>query len=1153
MSDTQRVDEFIERWAASSGAERSNYQLFLSELSELIGVERPQPAQSIVAHNAYVFDKRVPLPHGTTGYIDLYKRNCFVLEAKQGSDKVDAPELVSAQTLQQFARRKKGTAVRGTAGWDTAMEKAKKQGERYIRNLPPEEIRDGRPPFLLVVDVGNTIELYAEFSRTGGNYIPFPDPHSYRLELADLRDTAVRQTLAQIWTEPMTLDPSRKSAKVTREIAGKLAQLAISLEGEHEAERVAAFLMRCLFTMFAEDVGLLPEKSFAQLLLDIEQDAGSFKQMVEHLWQTMNTGGFSVILRKQIPHFNGGLFANPFAIALDKEQLRLLAEAAQYDWRDVEPAIFGTLLERALNPIERHKLGAHYTPRAYVERLVQPTVIEPLREEWDSVKVAAVQLAEDGQADKAIAEVEAFQRKLATVRILDPACGSGNFLYVTLELLKRLEGEVLNTRRDLGAAQAVLEMQGVTVTPQQFLGIEVNPRAAAIAELVLWIGYLQWHFRTRGQTNPPEPIIKNYHNIECRDAVLAWERIEPLLDKNGQPVTRWDGRTMKTHPTTGEEVPDETARVPAHKYIKPRRAAWPQADYIVGNPPFIGNKRMRFHLGDGYTDAIRSVYAKDVPKTADYVMFWWDTAARLTQSKKAQQFGLIATNSLTQVFNRSVVENYLYSKKPLSLTFAIPDHPWVDSSDGAAVRISMTVCVEGDRMGNLRTVVDESPSNSGFSHQVILGSRNGKILADLMIGADVTRATALEANDKLASQGANPLGLGFRLTRREVEKYGYSINNLPKAIRPYKIGRDLVQRAEEKYVIDFWGLSASDAKQQEPMLFQHLLTHVKPERDQNRRKSRRENWWLFGEGAPMFRDASEELGSYIGTCRTAKHRIFTMLDAQTIPDAKIVAIALSDLYYLGVLSSKIHVSWAFRTGGWLGVGNDSNYNHSDCFGKFPFPDPTEAQKERIRQLGEQLDAHRKRQQAQHPTLTMTGMYNVLEKLRAGEPLDDKEREIHEQGLVSILQQLHDELDEAVFAAYGWPPTLSDEEILEKLVALNKERAAEEAQGKIRYLRPEYQNPEYAAQAQQNALLTVAETSGVVSVDPQAWPKGLTQQVTAVRQVLGAASAPLTADEVASSFKGRQTKKKVGEVTEILETLVMLGQVASGEKGTYLGV
>lgn len=540
------IQAFIDRWQASGAAERANYQLFLAELCDLIAVDHPQPKKAQEPENTYVFEKAVPSPHGTTNFIDLYKRGCFVLEAKQGSDQADDQPAFSAAALQQKKAAKKGTAVRGTAGWDTAMEKARQQAQSYARNLPQVEIENGRPPFVIVVDVGNSIHIFSEFTRTGGNYVPFPDPNSYRLTLDDLHDANVRTLLHTIWTEPMALDPSRRSARVTREIADRLAQLARSLEGQYEPELVAQFLMRCLFTMFAEDVGLLPNRSFMQLLADIRQDPASFKPMLEHLWTTMNTGGFSVILRQRLPQFNGGLFADHTALPLDADQVQLLVEAAQADWRDVEPAIFGTLLERALNPIERHKLGAHYTPRAYVERLVQPTVIEPLRAEWESVQTAAALYADAGQADKAIAEVKAFHHKLATLRVLDPACGSGNFLYVTLELMKRLEGEVLNTLRELGEGQMQLEIESVMITPQQFLGIEVNPRAAAIAELVLWIGFLQWHLRTRGETKPPEPIIKNYHNIECRDAVLAWDAIEPLLDEAGQPVTRWDGRSHQT-------------------------------------------------------------------------------------------------------------------------------------------------------------------------------------------------------------------------------------------------------------------------------------------------------------------------------------------------------------------------------------------------------------------------------------------------------------------------------------------------------------------------------------------------------------------------------------------------------------------------------
>ena len=509
--------------------------------------------------------------------------------------------------------KKRGTAVRGTAGWDTALDKARAQAQTYARSLPPAEIAGGRPPFLVVVDVGNTIDLYSEFTRSGGNYAPFPDPAGFRLRLADLRDEAVRDRLRAVWNAPLSLDPARRSARVTRAIAGRLAELAKTLEQGHDADSVAHFLMRCLFTMFAEDVGLLPEGAFTQLLAELQQDPVGFQPLVEHLWHSMNAGGYSVALRRRIPRFNGGLFADPTALPLDAAQIALLSDAARADWRDVEPAIFGTLLERALDPQERHKLGAHYTPRAYVERLVGPAVIAPLRAEWESVQAAALRLHEDGQDDAALAEVEGFLHRLAHVTVLDPACGSGNFLYVTLEQMKRLEGEALNRQRDLGGAPR-LALEGFTVTPQQFRGIEVNPRAAAIAELVLWIGYLQWHRRTRGEVVPAEPIIRDFHNIERRDAVLAWDRVEPLTGADGRPVTRWDGRTTKRHPATGELVPDEAAQTPVWRYVNPRPAAWPAADFVVGNPPFVGRARMREARGDGYAEAIRAAYSAVPPR-----------------------------------------------------------------------------------------------------------------------------------------------------------------------------------------------------------------------------------------------------------------------------------------------------------------------------------------------------------------------------------------------------------------------------------------------------------------------------------------------------------------------------------------------------------
>lgn len=1147
------IQQFIDRWRASGAAERANYQLFLSELCDIIKVEHPHPASENPQENAYVFEKAVPSSRGTTNFIDLYKRNCFVLEAKQGSEKQEEGQpLFSEAALQRKKQRKIGTAVRGTKSWDTAMEKARQQAQTYARSLPSNEIIDGRPPFILVVDVGNTFAIYSEFSRTGGNYIPFPDPSTYRIKLDDLTDENIRLLLRQIWENPMGLDPSRRSAKVTREIAARLAELAKSLETSADPETVAQFLMRCLFTMFAEDVGLLPERSFTQLLDDISHNPNTFKPMLEHLWGTMDTGGFSVILRQQIPKFNGGLFADQTALPLTLPQIELLVEASRADWRDVEPAIFGTLLERALDPFERHKLGAHYTPRAYVERLVRPTIIEPLRAEWESVQAAALLQSESGRYDKAIAEVEAFHQHLATVRILDPACGSGNFLYVTLEHLKRLEGEVINTIAELGQGQMKLEMSEITVSPQQFLGIEVNPRAAAIAELVLWIGYLQWHYRTRGDAPHAEPIIKDFHNIECRDAVLSWDGVEPLLDEDGEPVTRWDGRTTKPHPVTGEKVPDETAQVPSYKYINPRPAEWPKADFIVGNPPFIGIARMREALGDGYTDALRRTY-KNLPSSIDYVMYWWNLAAELVRQGRLRRFGLITTNSLRQTFNRRVLQAQLDNKRPISIRFAIPDHPWVDGADGADVRISMTVAEYGSKDGILRRVITETQSDRDDA-DILFAESKGKIQTNLIIGANVASVKILKANQDLSNRGVSLFGKGFLVSENEAKKLGLErIPGLKKHIRHYRNGRDINQRPRNLMVIDLYGLSAEETHRKYPEVYHHVLLNVKPERDHNRRKSRRENWWLFGETNPKLRNMLEDLEQYIVTVETSKHRVFQFIDKSILPDNKLVNIALNDSCAMGVLSSKIHVTWAIATGSWLGVGNDSVYVKSRCFEAFPFPDATKEQKSIIGDLARQLDAHRKRQQGKYPKITLTNMYNVLEKLRSKEPLTAKEQSIHDQGLISLLKQLHDDLDKAVFDAYGWEPNLSDEEILQRLVDLNAERAAEEAKGYVRWLRPEYQAPD-DVQPQQATLLNVqtAPEAQPTFFEKYDWPKALKDRATVVRTVLNEFATPVEVNELALGFNGRRTKKRLKDIGEILEMLVALGQVRKENEQFMIG-
>lgn len=353
--------------------------MFLTELCDILGVPHPDPAQPDDTQNTYVFERAVTFRHpdGTTstGRIDLYRRGSFVLEAKQGVEKKTAPAPLSTAHSSRAKATKKGSAIRGSSAWDVSMLSARGQGEGYIRALP---VSEGRPPFLLVVDVGHCIEIYAEFSRTGGTYIPFPDPRSHRIPLAELSKNDVRETLRHIWLDPLSLDPARRSARVTRDIAARLARLAQSLEKSgHAPNTVAGFLMRALFTMFAEDVDLLPAACFRTLLESLRGPQLVFLvPALEELWGKMNTGGLHTGLRAKILRFNGGLFSDARALPLSEDQLELLIEAASADWRDVEPAIFGTLLERALDPVERHQLGAHYTPRAYVERLVLPTIVE---------------------------------------------------------------------------------------------------------------------------------------------------------------------------------------------------------------------------------------------------------------------------------------------------------------------------------------------------------------------------------------------------------------------------------------------------------------------------------------------------------------------------------------------------------------------------------------------------------------------------------------------------------------------------------------------------------------------------------------------------------------------------------------------------------
>lgn len=1197
MEDVDRsaLEDLIVEAKASGGAELANYQTFVSDLARALGLKRPDMAKEETRLNDYVYERGVVFrhPNGTTsaGRIDCYKRDCFILEAKQSAKRQKARETEQLALAGIAARQKQGHAKRGTKTWDQVMIAAKKQAEDYARALPDDH---PYPPFILVADIGNVIEVYADFSGQGRNYAHFPDRQSYRLSMDDLLDDTVQQRLRAIWSDPHSLDPARISAAVTEDIAERLARIAKSLERRYDPKDIAEFLMRCLFTMFAEDIGLIEETDeerrtgvgpFEAMLERMVETPDYFPHALESLWRTMDEGGYAGEFGRPLKRFNGSLFKNRRALRLEADDIRELWLAAKKDWDEVEPAIFGTLLERALDTKERGKLGAHFTPRVYVERLVVPTIIEPLRADWSEVQALVEDHRRAGDDAAAVQAVRRFHHRLCTTRVLDPACGTGNFLYVSLELMKRLEGEVLDALEGLGDDEARLLLDGETVNPRQFFGLELNPRAVPIADLVLWIGFLKWQLKTTEARNLPEPILHAYGTIREQDAILAYDRQELLRGPDGKPLSRWDGETMKRHPITGEEVPDPDATTELHRYVNPRRAPWPEAEFIVGNPPFIGGKDMRAELGDGYAEAAWTARPQ-VPGGADFVMHFWDEAAtRLlaTPAKKGaanplRRFGFITTNSITQTFSRRVVERHMSAKAPLSLTYAIPDHPWLKASDKAAVRIAMTVAVRGERQGKLAEVVSERGLNSD-TPEVRLETREGKITSALRLGADLSKIVPLLANEDLSSPGVKLHGSGFIVAPDRAANLGLGeVDGLDGYIRHYRHGRDLAARPRGVMVIDLFGLTAVEVQRRFAATYQHLIETVKPERDQNNRAAYRDNWWIFGEPRAELRQALAGLDRYIATIETTKHRVFQFLDRSMLPDNKLIVIAVGRAAKVSIQSSRLHVAWSMSTGGWLGVGNDSVYVKTRCFDPFPFPVLTDAESAALDQLGERLDTFRKERLAAHDFLTMTDMYNVLERLRELEagadapPLSDRERAIHEAGLISVLKDIHDVIDRAVFDAYGWTDLgarlvgrpgattpspqksedqeAAEQELLVRLVALNLERAAEEKAGTVRWLRPDYQKPRLAHKLKGQSELDV-ELAEAGVVEERAWPADGLEQIRALRDVLAEADAPLPADALASLFRGRTTPKRRARVADVLETLVATGAARVGAEGYFL--
>ncbi|MCW5720006.1 MAG: class I SAM-dependent DNA methyltransferase [Devosia sp.] len=1134
-NESLNAARFIKRWAdLDGGQERANYSLFLAELCDVIGVQRPDPARAAHEFNDYVFERRVERrrPDGTleSGRIDLYKRGCFILEAKQSRQRGATNAPLESQSDLFTEPRAEGPTTRGL---DHVMIQARRQAERYATSLPPDHVY---PPFIIACDVGRAIEIYADFSGYGRHYAHFPDANRFRINLAQLADPNIRQMLKKVWQAPAALDPAHQTAKVTREIAGQLAEVSKSLESKgYEPRSVAVFLMRCLFTMFVEDVGLLRKRAFTELLTRCLSDPQRFVFEIDDLWRNMDVGGYSIGVGERLLRFNGKLFKQATVLPLTREEIGLLRDASAADWRDLEPAIFGTLFEQALNPTERRQLGAHYTPRTYVERVVDTTIIDPLVSDWKAYQASADRASQNGMRAAAIRHLEDFLRHLCSVRVLDPACGTGNFLYVAMLRMKQMEGEALKHLHDLGGEEALERVIDISVKPDQFFGMELNKRAVEIAELVLWIGYIQWHMRTR-TTPPPEPVLHSSDHVQEKDALLTWTGYPDrhlVRDLAGTPVTSRAGKELYTYPN-------------------PERPAWPEVDFIVGNPPFMGGKDIRGRLGSDYAEALWAAHPQVNP-SADLVMYWWDRAAEILIAKntRLRRFGFVTTNSITQVFQRRVLERHLVAAKPVSLVMAIPDHPWTKASkDAAAVRIAITVAEAGEAEGEIRRVVSEEKLDTD---EPVVGfqDRTGRINPDLTIGADVTRAHALRSNDTLCSPGVKLHGDGFIISRAQAEELGLGVRpGLDAHIRPYRNGRDLMGHSRDALVIDLFDMAEEAVRREYPEVYQHLLETVRvarmevyarsPTRDAQEYLQR---WWQFGKGRSDLRSAMKGLSRYIATVETAKHRVFQFLNQAILPDNMLVAIAADDGFYLGVLSSRVHVIWALASGGTL--EDRPRYSKSRCFDPFPFPDATTAIRSRIAALAEELDATRKLVLSEHPDLTLTALYNSIEVAKGAKALPASNADIHQRGRIPILKRLHEQLDEAVFAAYGWSGDTAEDEILNRLVALNHQRADEERRGFIKWLRPDYQIDRLGPLAHRaDRIQTLATVAG--KAKKSLFPTTERDQARVVLQLIERSREPMSAEEIAALFSSR--KLVVTDVQEVLKSLNRLGLADTLDNG-----
>lgn len=912
--------KFVEKWRAVTASERAVAQSHFNDLAALLEV--PNPLEADPDGKEYAFERHVRKAARGKGFADVWKRGAFAWEYKA---------------------------------------KGKDLGDAYRQLLLYRDDLEN-PPLLVVSDI-DRVEVHTNFTGT--------TKAVYTYTLDDLLDAGKRNELKRVWTDPNWFDPREHRERITEDATVEIGRIALSLrERGHDAERVAHFMMQLVFALFAEDTELLPNRLVTKILQRAENPQ-RVQEYLTQLFRAMSTGG--EVLLEDVPHFNGGLFDGTEALPLTQDEINILYEAAQLDWAEVEPAIFGTLFERSLDPEKRSQLGAHYTSRIDILRIVEPVVMQPLRRRWNDIREAAEDYLADPptngrsaskrRTELVDAPMASFLHELHGLRVLDPACGSGNFLYVALQALKELEHEVVTFAEQVGSPG--LRLLG----PRQFHGIEINPFAQELASMVVWIGYLQWN-RANGITSRQAPILEPLENIRFHDA---------LMNEDG---TEYE---------------------------------WPEAEFIIGNPPFLGSQRMRSELGDQYVETLRRLFDGRLPGNADLVCYWFEKARAQVEADVTKRVGLIATNSIRGGGNRRVLERIAATG---TIFEAWSDEPWV--LDGAAVRVSIVCFAAGP--------IDERRLD---------GRITPVINVDLTSVANLAEAKSLQANRRRAFQGTIKMGdfdVPGDLARSWLDLPNASGRSNREVVRPWVNGMDITRTPSDTWIIDFNEMALSEAALFEvPMAY--VVEHVRQGRERNRDQHAATHWWRHHRPRPDMRSALAPLRRFIATPRVAKHRIFVWLDKETLPDSAVVAIAAEDDFTFGVLHSRIHEVWSLAMGTSLGVGNDPRYTPTTCFETFAFPEPTGDQHDTISAAAKHLDAVRCHLLDQDARLTLTKLYNEVEVIR-------EDRDPSARAFPLLLA--HEALDAAVAAAYGWPWPLTDDVILECLLGLNLDRSSDEA-------------------------------------------------------------------------------------------------------------